>query len=100
MYEIQTNKDEIQKSKDEIQKNKNKDKSKKFYVVKDEDKFLSEFMNKVIVCETLSGKTITGILTGHDRYTLLLIETKDIKSAKPMKTIVFKHGLFSIRELE
>ncbi|MCZ7397438.1 MAG: hypothetical protein O8C59_02880 [Candidatus Methanoperedens sp.] len=64
------------------------------------EKYLSDFMNKVIVCETLSGKTITGILTGYDKYELILVETKDIKSKKPMKTIVYKHGLISIREME
>jgi small nuclear ribonucleoprotein (snRNP)-like protein len=64
------------------------------------DKFLHEFMNKVVVCETLTGKTVTEVLTGYDRYTMLLVETKDIKSIKPMKTIVFKHGVVSIREME
>jgi small nuclear ribonucleoprotein (snRNP)-like protein len=64
------------------------------------DKHLSDFMNKVVVCETLSGKTITGILTGYDKYELILVETKDIKSKKPMKTIIFKHGLISIREID
>lgn len=64
------------------------------------EKYLSDFMNKVIVCESLSGKTITGILTGYDKYELILVETKDIKSKKPMKTIVYKHGLISIREME
>ncbi len=83
---------------DEIQKNK--DNIKKYYVMKEEDKFLPEFMNKVIVCETLSGKTITGVLTGYDKYTMLLVEAKDIKSKKPMKTIIFKHSLVSIRETE
>ncbi len=66
---------------------------------KDEE-YLSHFMNKVIVCETLSGKTITGILTGYNKYELLLVETKDIKSKKPMKTLVYKHGVVSIRETE
>jgi small nuclear ribonucleoprotein (snRNP)-like protein len=64
------------------------------------DKFLSDFMNKVVVCETLSGKTITGILTGYDKYELILVETKDIKSKKPMKIIVYKHSLISIREMD
>jgi small nuclear ribonucleoprotein (snRNP)-like protein len=64
------------------------------------NKYLSDFMNKVVVCETLSGKTITGILTGYDKYELILVETKDIKSKKPMKIVVYKHGLVSIRELE
>ena len=62
--------------------------------------YLSDFRNKVVVCETLSGKTITGILTGYDKYELILVETKDIKSKKPLKTIVYKHGLVSIREME
>jgi len=44
--------------------------------------YLSDFMNKVVVCETMSGKTITGILTGFDKYELILVETKDIKSKK------------------
>lgn len=57
-------------------------------------------MNKVIVCDTLSGKTITGILTSYDRYELILVETKDIKSKKPMKIVVYKHALVSIREME
>ncbi len=86
------------KKMDDIQKNK--DKNKKFYVMKEEDKFLPDFVNKLVVCETLSGKTITGVLTGYDRYTMLLIEAKDIKSIKPMKTIIFKHSLMSIREVE
>ncbi len=64
------------------------------------DKYLPVFMNKVVVCETMSGKTITGILTGYDMYALLLIDAKDIKSKTPMKTMVFKHGLVSIREME
>ncbi len=62
--------------------------------------YLSDFMNKVIVCDTLSGKTITGILTGYDKYELILVETKDIKSKKPMKIVVYKHALVSIREME
>ena len=62
--------------------------------------YLSDFMNKVVVCETMSGKTITGILTGFDKYELILVETKDIKSKKPMKIIVYKHGLVSVREFE
>lgn len=57
-------------------------------------------MNKVVVCETLSGKTITGILTGYDKYELLLVDVKDIKSKKPKKTVVYKHGLISIQEME
>ena len=64
------------------------------------DKYLSDFMNKVVVCETLSGKTITGILTGYDKYELILVETKEIKSKKPLKTIVYKHGLISIQEMD
>ena len=64
------------------------------------DKYLSDFMNKVVVCETLSGKTITGILSGYDKYEIILVEAKDIKSKKPMKTIIFKHGLISIREMD
>jgi len=48
----------------------------------------------------LSGKTITGILTGFDRYELILVETKDIKSKNPMKIVVYKHALVSIREME
>ncbi len=62
--------------------------------------YLFDFMNKVIICETLSGKTITGILTGFDKYELILVETKDIKSKKPMKIVVYKHALVSIREME
>jgi small nuclear ribonucleoprotein (snRNP)-like protein len=62
--------------------------------------YLSDFLNKIVVCETLSGKTINGILTGFDKYELILVETKDIKSKKPMKTIIYKHGLVSIREME
>jgi|GEM_PF-1003240 len=64
------------------------------------DKYLSDFINKVVVCETLSGKTITGVLTGFDKFELILVEVKDIKSKKPMKTVVFKHGLISVREIE
>jgi len=54
---------------------------------------LSDFINKVVVCETLSGKTITGVLTGFDKFELILVELKDIKSKNPKKTVVFKHGL-------
>ena len=64
------------------------------------DKYLSDFINKVVVRETLSGKTITGVLTGFDKFELILVEVKDIKSKKPMKTVVFKHGLVSVREVE
>lgn len=62
--------------------------------------YLTDFLNKVIVCDTLSGKTITGILTSYDKYELILVETKDIKSKKPLKIIVYKHSLVSIREME
>ena len=64
------------------------------------DKYLSDFINKVVVCETLSGKTITGVLTGFDKFELILVEVKDIKSKNPKKTVVFKHGLISVRETE
>ena len=64
------------------------------------DKYLSDFINKVVVCETLSGKTITGVLTGFDKFELILVELKDIKSKNPKKTVVFKHGLISVRETE
>jgi small nuclear ribonucleoprotein (snRNP)-like protein len=64
------------------------------------DKYLSDFINRVVICETLSGKTITGVLTGFDKFELILVEVKDIKSKKPMKTVVFKHGLISVREIE
>lgn len=67
---------------------------------KPQNSYLSDFMNKVVVCETMSEKTITGVLTGFDKYELILVETKDIKSKKPMKIIVYKHGLVSIREFE
>ncbi|MCE8428379.1 MAG: RNA chaperone Hfq [Candidatus Methanoperedens sp.] len=63
------------------------------------DKYLSDFMNKVVVCYTLSGKTITGILTGYDKYELILVETKDIKSKNPKKIVIYKHGLVSIQEM-
>jgi small nuclear ribonucleoprotein (snRNP)-like protein len=62
--------------------------------------YLTDFLNKVIICDTLSGKTITGILTSYDKYELILVETKDIKSKKPLKIIVYKHALVSIREME
>jgi len=61
---------------------------------------LSDFMNKVIVCESLSGNSITGVLTEYSKYELILVEMKDIKSKKPKKTVVFKHGLVSIKESE
>jgi small nuclear ribonucleoprotein (snRNP)-like protein len=64
------------------------------------DKYLYDFMNKVVVCETLNGKIITGILTGYDKYEFILVETKEIKSKNPLKTIVYKHGLISIREMD
>jgi small nuclear ribonucleoprotein (snRNP)-like protein len=62
--------------------------------------YLSDFLNKVIVCDTLSGKTITGILTSYDKYELILVEPKDIKSKIPLKIVVYKHALVSIREME
>ncbi|HEY9245339.1 MAG TPA: hypothetical protein VIO11_00685 [Candidatus Methanoperedens sp.] len=62
------------------------------------DKYLSDFLNKIVVCETLSGKTITGILVGYNKYELVMVEAKDIKSKNPMKTVIYKHGLISIRE--
>ena len=65
-----------------------------------QDKYLSDFINKIVVCETVSGKTITGIFTGYNKYELLLVEAKDIKSKKPIKTLIYKHGLISIREME
>jgi len=36
-----------------------------------QDKYLSDFINKIVVCETMSGKTITGIFTGFNKYELL-----------------------------
>lgn len=77
----------------ERQKNKDEEPQKS-------DKYLSDFINKVVVCETLSGKTITGVLTGFDKFELILVEVKDIKSKNPKKTVVFKHGLISVRETE
>jgi small nuclear ribonucleoprotein (snRNP)-like protein len=65
-----------------------------------QSEYLSDFINKIIICETLSGKTITGVLIEYSKYELILIETKDIKSKKPMKIVVFKHGVVSIRETE
>ncbi len=62
--------------------------------------YLSDLINKIVVCETLSGKTITGVLTEYSKYELILIETKDIKSKKPKKIVVFKHGVVSVREME
>jgi small nuclear ribonucleoprotein (snRNP)-like protein len=64
------------------------------------NKYLSDFINKVVVCETLSAKTITGVLIGFDKFELILVELKDIKSKNPKKTIVFKHGLVSVKETE
>jgi small nuclear ribonucleoprotein (snRNP)-like protein len=81
---------------DEKQKNRDKEKNK----YSPEESNLPGFMNKVIVCETLGGKTITGVLTGYNKYELILMQTKDIKSKNPAKTLVYKHGLVSIRELE
>ena len=66
---------------------------------KDEE-YLHDFMNKVVVCETSSGKTISGVLIGFNKYEILLVEAKDIKSKKPVKTLVYKHGLISIKETE
>ena len=77
----------------ERQKNKDEEPQKS-------DKYLSDFINKVVVCETLSGKTITGVLTGFDKFELILVEVKDLKSKNPKKTVVFKHGLISVRETE
>ncbi len=36
--------------------------------------YFSDLMNKVVVCEALNGKTITGVLTGYNQYELHLIE--------------------------
>lgn len=65
-----------------------------------EDKFLPEFVNKIVVCELLGGKTITGVLTGYDKYSLMLVEAKDLKSKKPVQNMVYKHAIISIREAE
>ncbi len=65
-----------------------------------DEEYLSYFMNKVVVCETSSGKTISGVLTGYNKYELLLVEAKDIKSKKAVKTLIYKHGLVSIKESE
>ncbi len=65
-----------------------------------DEEYLSYFMNKVVVCETSSGKTISGVLTGYNKYELLLVEAKDIKSKKAAKTLIYKHGLVSIKESE
>ncbi|CAG0958969.1 hypothetical protein METP3_00709 [Methanosarcinales archaeon] len=65
-----------------------------------QSEYISDLINKIVVCETFSGKTITGILTEYSKYELILIETKDIKSKKPKKIVVFKHGVVSIREME
>ncbi len=65
-----------------------------------DEEYLSYFVNKVVVCETSSGKTISGVLTGYNKYELLLVEAKDIKLKKPVKTLVYKHGLVSIKESE
>ncbi len=65
-----------------------------------EDAYLPDFMNKVVVCETVGGKTITGVLAGYDRYTMVLIEMKDIKSPNPKKTMLYKSGVASLREME
>jgi small nuclear ribonucleoprotein (snRNP)-like protein len=64
------------------------------------DKYLTDFVNKVVVCDTLSGKTITGVLIGFDKFELILVELKDIKSKNPKKTVIFKHGLISVKETE
>ncbi len=65
-----------------------------------QSRYLSDFINKIVACETLSGKTLTGILTECSTYELVLVETKDIKSKTPKKTVVFKHSLVNVRELE
>ncbi len=62
--------------------------------------YFSDLMNKVVVCEALNGKTITGVLTGYNQYELHLIESKDIKSKTPRKTLIFKHRLVSVKEME
>jgi small nuclear ribonucleoprotein (snRNP)-like protein len=62
------------------------------------DKFLNDLVNKVVACETMSGKIITGVLIGYDTYTLLVVEPKDIKNPNPKRTVIFKHGLVSICE--
>jgi small nuclear ribonucleoprotein (snRNP)-like protein len=78
-----------------VERQRNKDEE-----LQKSEKYLSDFINKVVVCETLSGKTITGVLIGFDKFELILVEVKDIKSKNPMKTVVFKHGLVSVREME
>jgi small nuclear ribonucleoprotein (snRNP)-like protein len=42
------------------------------------DKYLSDFINKVVVCETLSGETITGVLTGFDKFELILVSSSKV----------------------
>ncbi len=84
----------------EQKRDKDKGRGKSTQLEQGTDKYLSEFVNKVVICETLSGKTITGVLTGYNKYELILMEAKDIKSKNPAKTLVYKHGLVSIRETE
>lgn len=78
-----------------MEKQKNKDED-----IQKSNKYLADFINKVVICETLSGKTITGVMIGCDKFELVLVELKDIRSKNPKKTIVFKHGLVSIKEPE
>jgi small nuclear ribonucleoprotein (snRNP)-like protein len=65
-----------------------------------QSEYLSSLINKIVVCETLTGKTITGVLTEHNKYELILVDTKDIKSKQPKKTVVFKRSVVSVREME
>ncbi len=62
--------------------------------------YLHDLINKVVVCETLSGKPISGVLEGFNKYELVLIDAKNMKLKKPVRTTVYKHGLVSIKELE
>jgi small nuclear ribonucleoprotein (snRNP)-like protein len=62
------------------------------------EKFLNDLVNKVVSCETLSGKTTTGILMSYDTYTLLVVDPKELKNPNPKRTILFKHGLMSLSE--
>ncbi len=60
----------------------------------------ADFMNKIVSCDLMTGETLSGVLVEQRQYELILIDTKDLKSKTPKKTLVFKHGVVSIREME
>lgn len=60
--------------------------------IKNDGTYLSKLLNKKVNCRFLNWQTIEGILVDFNKYEIILIinEVEQI--------IIFKHGLFSIKE--